>query len=297
MASPPSPSSSKPPRLLAVMGPTGSGKSDLAEAVAEAWNAALLNADAFQAYRRFDIGTGKPDARARYDLLDFKNPTEAYGVGEFVRLALPLLETAFAADRDVVIVGGTGFYIRALLESYDGLAPEPDPRLRARLMADERELGLPALVARLPAEVAARTDLQNPVRVRRALERLAGPPPETFVLPRFEIEKFALVPEDSRERIERRVGAMFAAGWAEEVRELVRDVPLDAPAFRAIGYRRIATALQGGESLQNVHEEVTLETIRYAKRQRTWTRSEPRLQTWTGDGAGALQTLLTRRRD
>lgn len=282
------------------MGPTASGKSDLAEAVARERDALLLNADAFQAYRRFNIGTGKPGDPGQYALLDFKDPTEGYGVGEFVRLALPLLERAFGAGRDVVVVGGTGFYIRALLESYDGLAPEPDPALRARLMDEERELGLPALVARLPPEVAARTDLQNPVRVRRALERLAGPSPEPFALPPFEVRKLALVPEDGAERIRRRVAAMFDAGWADEVADLATDVPLDAPAFRAIGYREIALALRSGDDLQNAREKVTLETIRYAKRQRTWLRSEPRLQAWTGDDAGAralADRIFSQRRD
>ncbi|RYG27560.1 hypothetical protein EON81_29920, partial [bacterium] len=139
----------------------------------------------------------------------------------------------------------------------------------------------------------ARTDLQNPVRVRRALERLAGPPPEPFVLPDFEVRKIALLPQDGRERIERRVVAMFEAGWADEVAELMTEIPLEAPAFRAIGYREIALAIQEGEPLQNVREKVTLETIRYAKRQRTWTRSEPRLETWTGDVAGAKAIVST----
>ncbi len=283
------------------MGPTASGKSDLAEAIAGEWHALLVNADAFQAFRMFDIGTGKPKDRGRYELLDFKAPEENYGVGEFVRLTLPLLEGAFSSGRDVVLVGGTGFYIRALLESYDGLAPQPDPALRARLMSEERDLGLEALVARLPSEVAARTDLKNPVRVRRALERLEGPPPEGFTLPPFRIAKLGLVPEDSSERIERRVDEMLRAGWPEEVEGILRaGIPVEAPAFRAIGYREIATALQRGEPPQKVREVVTLETIRYAKRQRTWLRSEPRLDTWTGDAAGArsrVELLFSRGRD
>lgn len=270
------------------MGPTASGKSDLAEAVATDWDAVLINADAFQAYRMFDIGTGKPEDRARYELLDFRDPRESYGVGEFVRLALPILERAYDLNRDVVIVGGTGFYIRALLESYDGLSPEPDPALRARLMEEERELGLDALVTRLPAEVAARTDLKNPVRVRRALERLEGPPPERFVLPPFQIVKIGLSPEDNAARIERRVEAMLESGWREEVAAiLAAGISLEAPAFRAIGYRDLALSLESQTDPQKVRESVTLETIRYAKRQRTWLRSEPRLEIWTGDVAGA----------
>ncbi len=260
------------------MGPTASGKSDLAEAVRRSWGPGpLVVADAFQVYRGFDVGTGKRTGGGR-ELVDFKDPRDDYGAGEFVRLALPILSAAYDAGRDVVVEGGTGFYVRALLEGYDALAPAPDPALRARLMEEESELGLAALVARLPAEIAARTDLRNPVRVRRALERLAGPPPEPFALPPFRVAKIALDRGDLKARIAARVDAMFGAGWPDEVRGLLDSgVPESASAFRAIGYRTVAALLRGETSESAARESVTLETHRYAKRQRTWLRSEPRL--------------------
>ena len=271
----------RPPRLLAILGPTATGKSALADAVARTWGVpTILVADAFQAYRGFRVGTGQRTDGGRV-LVAFKPPEDDYGAGEFVRLALPILERAYARGEDVLVEGGTGFYVRALLEGYDGLSPAPDPALRARLMDEERASGLATLVARIPPEIAARTDLKNPVRVRRALERLAGPPPEPFALPPFEIRKVALVgpePEIHAAAIARRVSGMFDAGWPDEVRGLLAaGVPESAPAFRAIGYRTVAAALRGEIGEEPARETVTLETVRYAKRQRTWLRSEPRL--------------------
>ena len=105
------------------MGPTASGKTHLAESLADRLDALLINADAFQVYRDMDIGTAKPDAKERYRLIDFKNPDEGFGVGEWVRLALNCLSEAWSEKRSVVVVGGTGFYIRALFESYGEMKP------------------------------------------------------------------------------------------------------------------------------------------------------------------------------
>ena len=259
------------------MGPTASGKSGLADLLldGEFRGATAIVADAFQAYRGFIVGTGASTNRGRRLVL-FKDPQESYGVGEFVRLALPILREAFDDGRDVVLEGGTGLYVRALLEGYDGLSPAPDPALRARLLAEPIE----SLVARLPPEIAARTDLKNPLRVRRAHERLLSPPGEPVVLPPFRVLKIGLTPElDAlREAIAARVDRMFAAGWAEEVRGLLASgVPEEAPAFRAIGYRTVAATLRGELSEAEARARVTLETFRYAKRQRTWLRAEPRL--------------------
>lgn len=265
------------PRLLAILGPTATGKSALADRVRDRWGApTILVADAFQSYRGFRVGTGQRTDRGRA-LTAFKAPTDDYGAGEFVRLALPILEGAFARGEDLILEGGTGFYVRALLEGYDALSPAPDPALRARLLAEPIE----SLVARLPPEIAAKTDLKNPVRVRRALERLAGPPPERFTLPPFDVRKVALTgsePDRHAETIAARVTAMLAEGWPEEVRALLASgVPESAPAFRAIGYRTVAAMLRGEIGEEAARESVVKETVRYAKRQKTWLRSEPRL--------------------
>src|SRR5271165_7127776 len=135
-------SSESTPRLIAVMGPTASGKTDVAEAIADALDAQLINADAFQVYRGMDIGTAKPRAKGRYRLLDLKAPNEGFGVGEFVQLAQTELNTLFQERRSAVVVGGTGLYIRALFEQYSELAASPEPALRAALMEREYRDGL-----------------------------------------------------------------------------------------------------------------------------------------------------------
>ncbi|MBZ0212587.1 MAG: (d)CMP kinase, partial [Nitrospirae bacterium] len=121
------------PLLIAVMGPTGSGKSDLAEALADRLGARLINSDAFQVYRGMDIGTGKSPRKAEYDLMDILDPSEPYGVGRFVEDASRAATVAFDFGRAAILVGGTGLYARALTEGYADLAPAPDPDLRARL--------------------------------------------------------------------------------------------------------------------------------------------------------------------
>src|SRR5689334_3511641 len=128
------------------MGPTGSGKTEVAEAIAERLGAQLINADAFQVYRGMDIGTAKPTEKHRYRLLDLKQPNAGFGVGEFVQLASEELRELHHEGRDAVVVGGTGLYIRALFEGYAEMVSPPDPNLRSELMARERTKGLATLV-------------------------------------------------------------------------------------------------------------------------------------------------------
>lgn len=264
------------------MGPTASGKTQIAERLADALGARLVNADAFQVYRGLDIGTAKPAARDRYALIDIKDPEESFGVGEFVERAL---EAIHSAPGPVVVVGGTGLYIRALTEGYADMRRMPDPALRTALEEEERTHGLPALVdklRRLDPQRASQVDTLNPVRVRRALERALAPgdPIKPLPLP-GPVVKIGLYvePELLGERIDRRVHEMLDAGWLEEVVGLAaRGVPETAPAMRAIGYRAMLSLASNSLDRVETIEQVRLETRRYAKRQRTWLRSEPRLQ-------------------
>ncbi|MCW5937388.1 MAG: tRNA (adenosine(37)-N6)-dimethylallyltransferase MiaA [Fimbriimonadaceae bacterium] len=270
------------PWLAAVMGPTGSGKTALAESLAEATGALLVNADAFQIYRGFDIGTNKPEDRARYHLIDIRDPGEEFGVGEWVLLAQAVLTRAFQDQRPIVVVGGTGFYIRALFEEYVDLRRPPDPAVRAELMAREQKEGLAALVEDLlHRDPETSVDLRNPVRVRRALERLSTPKDIVAVeLPAFRKFKFALnpSPEPFENRLRARVNEMFEAGWPAEVEGLLKKgVREDCPAMRAIGYQCIVKYLRGAINREQAESEIFLATRQYAKRQRTWLRSEPRL--------------------
>jgi tRNA dimethylallyltransferase len=325
--------------LIAIMGPTASGKSDVAEHIADRLGLQLVSADAFMVYRGFDIGTNKPK-RKDYELVDILDPHEEFGVGEFVRRTNDILwslspefpsplrgrpgsdmathvgtrvegargegsnnespshpphPSSFIphpSPRGAVVVGGTGFYVRALFEEYKGLMPAPDPALRERLEDRERNEGLVALARELTEtapEIAQQTDLQNPVRVRRALEKLADPrPPIEFQLPPMAKHKFVLEPDphDLDSNIIKRTNAMFAAGWPEEVRELLaQGVRKTAPAFRAIGYQSIVDLIQGRLGEEEAKTRIALETRQYAKRQRTWLRSEPHANVVTAQSA------------
>lgn len=272
------------PLLIVVMGPTASGKTALAEALADRYDAQLINADAFQVYRGLDIGTAKPVDISRYRLLDIKEPTEPFGVGEFVQLASEELKRLHASGRHAVVVGGTGLYIRALTQGYAEMGPAPDPGLRAALMLREKEEGLPALARQLGTldpSVAAKVDLNNPARVRRALERVLDPrAPITVEIPAFRQKKIAtnLNVAISNARIDLRIEFMVQNGWVDEARRLVGEgIPGDAPGLRAIGYRGLCDHVRGVSSLDDALKGISLETRQYAKRQRTWLRSEPNL--------------------
>ncbi len=274
------------------MGPTASGKTALAEALAERLDAALINADAFQAYRGMDVGTAKPENRTGYRMLDLKDPDEPYGVGEFCVRAADELRSIYEAGRAAVVVGGTGQYVRALFEEYRDLMPDPDPALRASLTTRLEVEGLEVLARELrerSPEVANATDLRNPVRVTRALERLEDARGVLrFSVPYTNRVKIAVVPEKSAldERIALRTRLMMHNGWVEEVRRLIdQGYGPGNPGFRAIGYRTIVRLLDGDLATEDAEREIVQETVAYAKRQRTWLRSEPGLQTLAPDAS------------
>jgi tRNA dimethylallyltransferase len=217
-------------------------------------------------------------------------------------LANSILEKLFAEGRSAILVGGTGFYIRALVEQFTDLLPAPDPELRAYLNNMLDHMGLQHLVDKLKEvneAAAAKVDLNNPIRVTRALEKaLDDRPPIKFQLPPFEVHKLGIVPsaEESNRRIEARTDQMILSGWIQEVIRLEsQGVQYDDPAMRAIGYRelwefiatlgveeaqKLATEDTASDQLSLLKSRITLETVQYAKRQRTWLRSEPRLHSY-----------------
>ncbi|MBL8064366.1 MAG: tRNA (adenosine(37)-N6)-dimethylallyltransferase MiaA [Chthonomonadaceae bacterium] len=279
------------------MGPTASGKSDVAESVAERLDARLINADAFQVYKGLNIGTNKPSDPARYDLIDVIDPSEGFGVGNWVSRVLPILQETFLEGRSVVVVGGTGLYIRALFEEYNDMAAAPSADLRVSL----QDVPLQDLVDRLlELDPETLVDLSNPVRVRRALERLlTGDTRIKVNLPPFRRFKFGLLadPMVLNSRIERRTEEMWAKGWPEEVSFLLSTgVPSHAPGFRAIGYQSVVRYLLGEPDAEEAKRNICLRTRQYAKRQRAWLRSEPSLvglsATTESDIATAVEKIL-----
>jgi tRNA dimethylallyltransferase len=263
--------------LIAVMGSTASGKTALAEALADELGARLINADNFQCYRYLDIGTAKPDDRSRYDLLDILNPDEPFGVGEWVQRATGVLERR--EFETYVVVGGSGLNVRALFEGYSGMKGPPPEELRESLNQRRLDDLVGELKERDP-EAAANVDLKNPVRVKRALERLETPSTPVRAIEGFEKLKIGLEvsPEWVNPRVSKRVEDMIEAGWMEEVAGILdKGYRYDDPGIKAHGYRNLWDVLEGRKDLETAKDEIAAMVRQYAKRQRTWMRTEPNL--------------------
>ena len=281
-----------PPPVVAVVGPTASGKSTLAVDVALALAGEVVNADAFQLYRGMDVGTAKPTAAQRRDvphhLLDVLDVTQDATVAGYQRAAAAVLDDIAARRRCAVLVGGSGLYVRAVL---DGLEiPPTDPAVRARLEAELATVGAPALHARLagrdPAAAAAILPT-NGRRVVRALEvgELTGRPFRA-TLPAGAYARPAVqvgldVPRDVLdERIAARVDRMWRDGLVDEVRRLdAVGLSRGRTAARALGYAQVLRLLAGELTEDEARAQTVAATRRYARRQESWFRRDPRV-TW-----------------
>ena len=284
------------PPLLAIVGATATGKSALALALAEALDGEIVNADALQVYRGLDIGTAKPGpeerARIPHHLIDILEPHERYSAGDFARRAREAVEEIRGRGRQPIVVGGSGLYLRALLE---GLSPIPpgDPEVRQRLRDRLDTEGLPALAAELrerdPA-TAARLRAGDTQRILRALEvaLVSGEPLSAYISRQpFGVERIVALRVGLTlprgilyDQITGRVAQMVEKGWVEEVVSLLaRGLSTDLPAFQAIGYRQLVQYLEGAWSLDRAIAETIRSTRRFAKRQETWFRKEPDI-TW-----------------
>jgi tRNA dimethylallyltransferase len=276
---------------ICIMGPTGTGKTELALQVAARFDVEIISVDSAMVYRHMDVGTAKPDAAARaavpHHLIDARDPWEAYSAGDFRADALRLMAEIRGRGRVPLLVGGTMLYFRALERGLAEL-PGADPGVRAALDAEAARFGWPALHARLatvdPA-AAARIKPGDRQRIQRALEvyTLAGEPISELQSrpagPRVTLRRVALVPSDRAAlyaRLDRRFRAMVAGGFVEEVGRLMR-LPLmspDRPSMRAVGYRQIWAHLAGETSREEALRQAEVATHRLAKRQMTWLRPE-----------------------
>ena len=300
------------PRCVCLTGPTACGKTDLALELAERVPVEIVSMDSAMVYRGLDIGTAKPSAAVRarvpHHLIDIVEPTEAYSAGRFARDAASAVCEIAARGRLPLLVGGTLLYLRALREGLANL-PRADAALRNELDAQAREVGWPAMHARLeridPAAAAriAPTDRQ---RIQRALEvhALTGRP-----LPQLqnsgaadgglEIATVALVPEDRAalaRRIERRFDAMVDAGFVTEVENLRRrgDLTPELPALRAVGYRQIWSHLEGAYDWHEARRRGIVATRQLAKRQLTWLRRDDVSERWSAEAPGLAAAFVAR---
>ncbi len=267
--------------LIVVVGPTAAGKTALAARLAGELGAEVVSADSQQVYRRFDIGTGKPTLEERqgvpHHLIDVADPHEHFSAARFVTLADAAIAGIQGRGRRVVVAGGTGLYVRALLR---GLFEAPQHRC---LWLREPE-SLRQQLAAVDPQAAARLHPGDFVRISRALEvfQQTGVPISElqrrhgFAALRYPVAWVGLVPPRStlRLRIDARVEAMLARGWLQEVRQLVADGYAEAPPMGCLGYRHLRAHLRGELDFDEAVRKTKRDTWRFARRQMTWFSSE-----------------------
>jgi len=287
--------------MVAVVGPTGTGKSELALCIAEQFHGEIVNCDSLQLYRYFDIGTAKMTVEERrgiaHHLLDVIDPDEIFSAGEYARRAREILRQIESRGALPVVVGGTGFYLRALL---DGLfeGPERDDALRERLVERERRRpgSLHKLLKRFDPGSLARIHARDVQKTIRALEvSLAARRPMSHMfaagrepLEGFRVLKLGLDPprEALYQRLDARCKQMFENGLVEEVQAiLARGFPQSAKPFESHGYKQALAMLREEMTRDEAVESAQRNTRRYAKRQWTWFRREKELEWLSGFGA------------
>ncbi|MFF1412256.1 tRNA (adenosine(37)-N6)-dimethylallyltransferase MiaA [Streptomyces sp. NPDC058289] len=301
------------PRVIAVVGPTAAGKSDLGVALARHFDGEVVNADSMQLYRGMDIGTAKLTTEERggvpHHLLDIWDVTETASVAEYQRLARAEIDKLLAQGRTPVLVGGSGLYVRGALDAME--FPGTDPEVRARLEAEVTLRGPGALHARLAAAdpAAAQAILpSNGRRIVRALEVIeitgrpftANLPGHESVYDTVQIGVDVARPELD-ERIALRVDRMWEAGLVDEVRTLeAAGLRGGITASRALGYQQVLAALAGECTEEEARAETVRATKRFARRQDSWFRRDPRVH-WLsgaaedrGELAGLAQSLVER---
>jgi tRNA dimethylallyltransferase len=293
-------------KVVVICGATATGKSDIAIEVAQSIGAEIINADSMQLYKGMDIGTAKLSADERggipHHLLNILSVREDSTVAWYQDLARKTISEIHERNKDAVIVGGTGLYIKAILDDLN--FPDTDPVIRARLESEALEFGTDSLFTRLQIEdpaAALAIDRANTRRVIRALEviEITGKP-FTANLPREDSSRypdamqFGLVMEREhlRERIDLRVDRMWEKGFVSEVDQLISEGILEgSTAQRAIGYSSLIAMRAGTMSEEEAKEETKRATRQYARRQETWFSRDARI-TWVAPHQPRLETIL-----
>ncbi|MBQ8389970.1 MAG: tRNA (adenosine(37)-N6)-dimethylallyltransferase MiaA [Oscillibacter sp.] len=280
-----------PPKILAVVGPTASGKTKMAVELALRHNGEVVSADSMHIYRTLDIGTAKPTVEEMqgvpHHMLDVAEPEEDFSVARYVEMAAACVDDILARGKLPILAGGTGLYIDSLLSGRTFASFAPESPLRAQLQQRAQSEGSAALWQELQGidpEAAARLHPNDEKRIIRALEvwyqtgkTITQHNLETQAIPpRYEALTIGLAfenREDMWNRIDRRVDEMMAAGLVDEVRGVLeRGVPKTCTAMQAIGYKEMVQAVMTGGDVLAAAEEVKLRSRQYAKRQLTWFR-------------------------
>lgn len=280
------------------MGPTASGKTDLAIELSKRIPSELISVDSALVYRGLNIGSAKPDAETLaahpHRLIDIRDPAEAYSAADFVEEAQSAIAEITGQGRTPILVGGTTLYFKALLDGLDGLPPA-NKAIREDLDARAAEQGWPALHAELAGidpQTAARLHPNHNQRIQRALEvyqltgktltEIHGEQQPEGLLDQYDVRQLAIMPSERKtlhERIAERLDLMFENGFVEEVHKLYQrgDLHTDLPAVRAVGYRQLWAHFEEGIDLTEAKFKALVATRNLAKRQLTWLRSWPDL--------------------
>ena len=309
-------------RLLALAGPTASGKSAAALAIAREHDCEIVSVDSALVYRGMDIGTAKPSREERaavpHHLIDIRDPLQAYSAAEFAADATTLVAQINARGRLALLAGGTMLYFKALFEGLDAMPPA-DAGVRAELEAEAARDGWPALhaaLSRVDPVTAARLPPNDSQRIQRALEvfRISGQPLSSFHAPKqhktgrgLDAPLLSLEPGDRgwlHARIAQRFDAMLDAGFVDEVKALRArgDLHADLPSMRCVGYRQAWELLDAQEAngvdfpLDELRARGVAATRQLAKRQLTWLRSMPHREVIACDAPDALEQVLARAR-
>jgi len=272
--------------LVAIVGPTGIGKSHLALHLARVFNGEIISADSRQVYRHMDIGTAKPgaqeQAQVRHHLIDIVAPNQNFSLAQFQKLALSAINDIYQRHKLPILAGGSGLYVWALLEGWQLPEAKPDPELRHRLEKQAADAGQESLYAELvnidPA-AAQKIDPRNVRRVIRALEvsrqiaQASSRPERKKSLPYHTL--IIGLTADRKElyrRVDRRVDEMIKRGLVAEVEKLVNMGYDSLPAMNSIGYKQVAMFLRGEISLEMAIQQVKYETHRFIRHQYAWFR-------------------------
>jgi tRNA dimethylallyltransferase len=303
------------PRYLALAGPTASGKTAAALAIARAWPVEIISVDSALVYRGMDIGTAKPTAaelaQVPHHLINIRDPLQAYSAAEFVADARQLITDITARGRLPLLVGGTMLYFKALRDGLDDM-PRANPVIREAIALEAAQHGWPALhtaLALVDPDTAARLAPADSQRISRALEvfRISGLPLSSFQSRNSESSEaplhdpnsllISLEPIDRawlHQRIAQRFDAMLAGGFLDEVTVLRArgDLHPDLPSMRCVGYRQAWEALAGLWPMSELRDKGIAATRQLAKRQITWLRATPARQVVACDAPDALEQVL-----
>ena len=295
------------PDVLAVVGPTATGKTEVGILLAEALGGEIISADCMAVYRGMDIGTAKPTShqqrRVRFHLIDVCNPDEPFSVARFQQMALEAIRQIRQRGALPLVVGGTGLYVKALLDGFHIPPAAANEALRQQLWEQAKRQGSAALHARLQEVdplAASRIHPNDALRIIRALEvyqvtgcpisewQRSQPPPEVGKVRRFGL---TMPRELLYRRIHERVERMVAQGWLEEVRRLIEaGYDPHLPAMRSLGYGELVQVIQGRMELSEAVALIQRETRRFAKRQLTWFRADKHIE-WIDSSQGAEEAV------